>query len=177
MSLVEVTTLEQLGREWNEKVWWPGPTNAESAKDILGRVNETLQGYRANTFKVYTCFQKYDPYVRTAGLKSGSYLAIAGWAAGQADGGIAAATEVLDCIVGKDLKDLSIPMAALVVIACFAEVGRGYAAELYKFSAWMEAIKGSSSAGTAKVKWGTYNASFPPSLTYKADQEDFQPDF
>jgi hypothetical protein len=176
MSFVELNTLEQLGRQWSAGVWMQNNSTAK-AKEILGKVNETLQAYRPNTFKVYTVFHAYDPYVRTAGLKSGSYASIAGWAASQADGGVAAATEVLACIVDKDLKDLSIPMAALVVIACFAEVGRGYAQDLYKFSAWMQGIKGCGDPATAKVLWGSYNSSFPPSLTYKADQEDFQPDF
>lgn len=175
MSFVELDALEKLGRQWSADVWMQNNSTAK-AKEILGKVNETLQGYRPNTFKVYTVFQAYDPYVRTAGLKSGSYLTIAGLAAGQADGGIAAG-EVLECFVGKDLKDLSIPMAALVVIACFAEVGRGYTADLYKFSAWMQGIKGCGDPATAKVQWGSYNSSFPPSLTYKADQEDYQPEF
>jgi hypothetical protein len=176
MSLVELHSLEKLGREWNADVWMQNNSTAK-AKEILGRVNETLQGYRPNTFKVYTVFHAYDPYVRTAGLKSGSYAAIAGWAAGQPDGGIAAAAEAFACLDNKDLKDLSIPMAALVVIACFAEVGRGYASELEKFFLWLRSIKDCGKASTAKVLWGTYNSSFPPSLTYKADQEDYQPDF
>jgi len=67
-------------------------------------------------------------------------------------------------------------MAALVVIACFAEVGRGYASELEKFFLWLRGIKDCGSTATAKVQWApTTPASRPPH--YKADQEDFQPDF
>jgi hypothetical protein len=176
MSLVELSELEKLGISWNANVWMKSDSTAK-AKEILGQVNETLQGYRPNTYKVYTVFQKYDPYVRTAGLKSGSYQTIVEWAGSQKDGGVAAATEVLECLGDKKLKDLSIHMAALVVIVCFAEVGRGYKSELINFFLWIKSIKNSDKASTAKTLWASVNQSFAPSLTYKADQADFQPDF
>jgi hypothetical protein len=176
MSKVELETLEQLGRSWHEKVWLTADSK-EAAREVLGQVNETLQAFRPSTFKVYTVFHAHDPYVRTAGLRSGSYFAIVEWAANQPDGGIAAAAEILDCLDTKELKDISLPMAALLVIACFAEVGRGYAGDLHRFFSWMQSIKNSSKASTAIVKWRSVNEAFPASLTYKADQADFVPDF
>jgi hypothetical protein len=176
MSKVELETLEQLGRSWHEKVWLTADSK-EAAREVLGLVNETLQAFRPNTFKVYTVFHAHDPYVRTAGLRSGSYFAIVDWAATQPDGGIAAAAEVFACLDTKELKDLSIPMAALVVIACFAEVGRGYAGDLHQFFLWIQSIKDCGDVATAKVLWRSVNQTFPASLTYKADQADFVPDF
>ena len=169
MSHGEYGTLYQLGERWFAEVWATNKSE-EKAKEILGLVNDALGTMDKGTFKVYTVFQKYDPYVHTKGHAGPSYKALCGWAAAQPDGGKGIAQEITDFFYDKPLSELSPSAKALVVIACFAEVGRGYRnAEFIKFASWMTNIIQASSAETARVLWLSYNTYWTPSLTYAVD--------
>jgi hypothetical protein len=148
-------------------VWVGGDYGPRDA--LITQLNVALANFN---FSVRRGWQPYDPVVVAPGNAHYTYAQICNWAAGQGDGGRAAAQSFLDWYSTGTVQfdQLPVRLQALAVITHFAEVGRGYssalAGDLYP---WMEAIAGSDTAGAARHLWGQYNARFSPSLAYAVD--------
>lgn len=166
MSAEEAETLVQWGKAWFGYVWVGN--DADTRDLIITRFNEQRMVTDAGYY-IKRGWQSYDPVV--AGGKTYRYSEIAEWAAGQDDGGKAAATLFLGWMNGATtvLSDLPSPLAALALITHFAEVGRGYSSALSDLEKWIKALSKESSKTTCAKGWRDYRSYYPPALTYKED--------
>jgi hypothetical protein len=105
-----------------------------------------------------------------------TYDDMIGWARQQSDGGVQAAQDFLDWKNGdKTLKELPEVLRMLAVITHFAEVARGYSADLEKLTAHMEKIaniqgNNKASRGDARRLWGELENVYPPAVKAEADR-------
>lgn len=165
MSAEEAEALVMWGKAWFGHVW---VGNDEKTRDlIIKHANSQLEPLKIG-FYIKRGWQSYDPVV--AGGKTYRYSEIADWAAGQTDGGKAAATLFLNWMNGSTvLSDLPSPLAALALITHFAEVGRGYSSALGDLESWMSALSKTSGKSACAKVWRDYRQYYPPALTYKED--------
>ena len=119
-------------------------------------------------FRVYTVWQKNDPFVRPDGGRGKSYATLIAAAFAEADDGVAWAAQVIDWMDGKlDFYALPEPMRDLAVITHVAELGRGYGEmsliALYNFL--VDVTNGDRS-------WRSLKECYKPALTYAEDSEE-----
>jgi hypothetical protein len=143
-----------------------------AGKALRERINAFLKDLGMN---VVVLGNAYEPLVRY-GTRMYTYDDMIGWAKQQSDGGIQAAQDFLDWKNGsKTLKDLPEVLRTLVVITHFAEVARGYSADLEKLTTHMEKIanvqgNNKASRNDAKRLWGELAHAYSPALKAEADR-------